>query len=123
MNLKEVKLEKVAEITNGFSGADIRASVVESGMFAIREGRDHILQSDLMKGVLAYVIGLAVSIPFMNIYLGSFNYTFIFSKFLGGIDISYFIGFVVAGLVYYLTESRQRSYSSRLKVPNSKSSP
>ena len=74
-------------------------------------------------GVLAYVIGLAVSIPFMNIYLGSFNYTFIFSKFLGGIDISYFIGFVVAGLVYYLTESRQRSSSSRLKVPNSKSSP
>ncbi len=51
MNLKEVKLEKVAEITNGFSGADLKASVVESGMFAIREGRDHILQSDLMKGV------------------------------------------------------------------------
>ena len=51
MNLKEVELEKVAEITNGFSGADIRASVVESGMFAIREGRDHILQADLLKGV------------------------------------------------------------------------
>ena len=74
-------------------------------------------------GVLAYVIGLAVSIPFMNIYLGHYNYTFIFSKFLGGIDISYFIGFAVAGLVYYLFESRQRSSSSKLKVPNSKSSP
>jgi len=51
MNLKEVNLEKVAEITDGFSGADIKASVVEGGMFAIREGRDHILHADLIKGV------------------------------------------------------------------------
>ena len=51
MNLKEVNLEKIAEITEGFSGADLRASVVESGMFAIRDRRDHIIQSDLLKGV------------------------------------------------------------------------
>lgn len=35
MSLDEVNLEKVAEITEGFSGADLRASVVEGGMFAI----------------------------------------------------------------------------------------
>lgn len=51
MNLKNVNLEKIAEITEAFSGADIRASVVESGMFAIRDGRDHVIQSDLVKGV------------------------------------------------------------------------
>ena len=51
MNLKDVNLEKIAEITEGFSGADLKASVVESGMFAIRDGRDHIVQSDLVKGV------------------------------------------------------------------------
>jgi len=44
MNLKDVNLEKIAEITEGFSCADLKASVVESGMFAIRDGRDHILQ-------------------------------------------------------------------------------
>lgn len=51
MNLENVSLERIAEITEGFSGADLRASVVESGMFAIREGRDHIIHSDLEKGV------------------------------------------------------------------------
>ncbi|MEM3362800.1 MAG: proteasome-activating nucleotidase, partial [Thermoplasmatales archaeon] len=39
MNLKDVDLAKIADITEGFSGADLRASVVEAGMFAIREGR------------------------------------------------------------------------------------
>ena len=51
MNLRDVSLEKISEITEGFSGADLKASVVESGMFAIRDGRDHIVQSDLVKGV------------------------------------------------------------------------
>ncbi|MEM0128162.1 MAG: proteasome-activating nucleotidase [Thermoplasmatales archaeon] len=51
MNLKDVDLGKIAEITDGFSGADIRASVIEAGMFAIREGRDYVTSSDLVKGV------------------------------------------------------------------------
>jgi proteasome regulatory subunit len=51
MNLDQVNLQKIAEITEGFSGADLKASVVEGGMFAIREGRDRVLHSDLVKGV------------------------------------------------------------------------
>ncbi|MEM3534764.1 MAG: hypothetical protein QXH31_04940, partial [Thermoplasmatales archaeon] len=44
-------LAKIADITEGFSGADLRASVVEAGMFAIREGRDFVTNRDLLKGV------------------------------------------------------------------------
>lgn len=51
MNLKDVDLNKIAEITEGFSGADLRASVIEAGMFAIRSQRDHIIQEDFLKGV------------------------------------------------------------------------
>ncbi len=51
VNLDEVNLGKIAEITEGFSGADLRASVIEAGMFAIRNRRDHIIQEDLQKGV------------------------------------------------------------------------
>ncbi|MEM0130065.1 MAG: proteasome-activating nucleotidase [Thermoplasmatales archaeon] len=51
MNLKDVDLTKIADITEGFSGADLRASVVEAGMFAIREGRDFVTNRDLLKGV------------------------------------------------------------------------
>ncbi|MEM0126745.1 MAG: proteasome-activating nucleotidase [Thermoplasmatales archaeon] len=51
MNLKDVDLAKIADITEGFSGADLRASVVEAGMFAIREGRDFVTNRDLLKGV------------------------------------------------------------------------
>ncbi len=55
------------------------------------------------RGIVAYLAGLFVSVPFMNVFLGNFNYTFVFSRMLGGIDVSYFIGFIVAALVYYLT--------------------
>lgn len=55
------------------------------------------------RGVVAYLSGLFVSVPFMNVFLGNFNYTFVFSRMLGGIDVSYFIGFIIAALVYYLT--------------------
>lgn len=66
-------------------------------------------------GVLAYILGILISVPFMNIYLGSYNHAFIFSSDLGGIDISYFIGFIAAGLIYYIAEYglRVRTYKNR----------
>ncbi len=66
-------------------------------------------------GVIAYLVGLGASVPFMNVYLGDFNYTFVLSRFLGGSDISYFVGFIVAGLVYFAIESRQRMPSSKIQ--------
>ncbi len=51
MNLKDVDLSKIADVTEGFSGADLRAVSVEAGMFAIREGHDYITQREFMKAV------------------------------------------------------------------------
>ncbi len=51
MNLKNVDLSKIAEITEGFSGADLRAVSVEAGMFAIREGNDFVTQREFVRAV------------------------------------------------------------------------
>ncbi len=51
MNLKDVDISKIADVTEGFSGADLRAVSVEAGMFAIREGHDYITQREFMKAV------------------------------------------------------------------------
>ncbi len=72
-------------------------------------------------GVLAYCAGLIVSIPFMNVFFGNFNYTFIISKSLGGIDISYFIGFIVAAVVYYAVSIDRRTVSSNIGPGNARS--
>jgi NCS1 family nucleobase:cation symporter-1 len=64
-------------------------------------------------GIIAYCAGLLISVPFMNVFLGNFNYTFLISKSLGGIDISYFIGFIVAGLIYYFSNRGRRVGSTK----------
>ncbi|MHC1631613.1 MAG: proteasome-activating nucleotidase [Methanotrichaceae archaeon] len=47
MNLHEdVKLKRIAEATEGKSGADLKALAIEAGMFAIREERNVIHQYD-----------------------------------------------------------------------------
>lgn len=51
MNLKDVDLSKIADITDGFSGADLRAVSVEAGMFAIRDGNDFVTQREFVKAV------------------------------------------------------------------------
>jgi NCS1 family nucleobase:cation symporter-1 len=68
------------------------------------------------RGIVAYSVGLLVSVPFMNIFFGNFNYTFFISRQLGGIDISYFVGFIVAAAVYYA------SNLDRKRVPSAISS-
>jgi proteasome regulatory subunit len=47
----ELDLDLLAEITEGASGADIKAICTEAGYIAIRAGRDYIAQDDLVKAV------------------------------------------------------------------------
>ncbi|QPG75396.1 26S proteasome subunit rpt4 [Brettanomyces nanus] len=47
----EIDLETMVKMSDGFNGADIRNVITEAGFFAIREDRDYIIQSDLLKAV------------------------------------------------------------------------
>jgi len=51
MNLKGVDLRAIAEMTEGASGADLKAIATEAGMFAIRERREYIIHEDFIKAV------------------------------------------------------------------------
>lgn len=52
MNLADdVKLEQIASITDGVSGADLKAIAMEAGMFAIRSDNDLIAMSDFEEAV------------------------------------------------------------------------
>ncbi|UZE92509.1 MAG: proteasome-activating nucleotidase [Methanosarcinales archaeon] len=52
MNLADdVKLEQMASITEGLSGADLKAIAMEAGMFAIRLGKDIVTMSDFEEAV------------------------------------------------------------------------
>ena len=71
-----------------------------------------------LRGIAAYLVGLAASVPFMA---GTF-FTEPLAPVLGGADLSYFVGFLVAGAAYLaLTartpEERQRG-SERLSGPS-----
>ncbi|WP_456326422.1 proteasome-activating nucleotidase [Palaeococcus sp. (in: euryarchaeotes)] len=51
MNLKDVDLKAIAEMTEGASGADLKAIATEAGMFAIRSRRSYITHEDFLKAV------------------------------------------------------------------------
>jgi len=51
MNLKGVDLKAIAEMTEGASGADLKAIVTEAGMFAIRVRREYVTHEDFIKAV------------------------------------------------------------------------
>jgi len=51
MNLRGVDLKVIAELTEGASGADLKAIATEAGMFAIRDRRDYVTQDDFLKAV------------------------------------------------------------------------
>ncbi len=51
MSTKRLNIGKIVEITEGFSGAELKATTVEAGMIAIREGRSKVNQSDVLLAV------------------------------------------------------------------------
>ncbi len=51
MNLKDVDLRVIAEMTEGASGADLKAIATEAGMFAIRARREYVTQEDFLKAI------------------------------------------------------------------------
>jgi len=51
MNLRGVDLKVIAEMTDGASGADLKAIATEAGMFAIRARREYVTQEDFLKAV------------------------------------------------------------------------
>lgn len=51
MNTKKVTMGRVVERTKGYSGAELKATCVEAGMIAIRDGRSSISNDDLLQAV------------------------------------------------------------------------
>lgn len=51
MSTSRINVSKIVELTEGFSGAELKATTVESGMIAIREGRSKVKQDDILLAV------------------------------------------------------------------------
>ena len=51
MSTTRVNIKKIVEMTEGFSGAELKATTVEAGMIAIREKRGKVTQKDLMLAI------------------------------------------------------------------------
>ncbi|MEM3948365.1 MAG: AAA family ATPase, partial [Zestosphaera sp.] len=51
MKVKEVDLEALARLTEGASGADIKAICTEAGFMALRNNRNYITMGDFMEAV------------------------------------------------------------------------
>jgi len=48
---RDVDIDKLAELSDGFVGAEIKAACVEAGYFAIREGRDRVRMEDFLRAI------------------------------------------------------------------------
>lgn len=51
MSTKKLQLKTIVDKTTGFSGAEIKATCVEAGMIAIRQGRSFIKQEDFLESI------------------------------------------------------------------------
>ncbi len=51
MSTSRINVAKVVELTEGFSGAELKATTVESGMIAIRDNRSKVRQDDILQAV------------------------------------------------------------------------
>ncbi|MGC9009969.1 MAG: proteasome-activating nucleotidase [Sulfolobales archaeon] len=52
MNIRgEINFDKLADLTEGASGADIKAICVEAGYMAIRDNRDYVIEEDFIKAI------------------------------------------------------------------------
>ena len=45
----EIDWESIAQLSEGFNGADLRNVCTEAGLFAIRAGRDYVLEEDMLQ--------------------------------------------------------------------------
>lgn len=51
MNTKKISIARVVEKTKNYSGAELKATCVEAGMIAIRDGRSSVTQQDMMDAI------------------------------------------------------------------------
>ncbi len=51
MRIKDIDYERLAKMTEGASGADIKVICTEAGYFAIRAGRSYVTMDDFMKAI------------------------------------------------------------------------
>ena len=51
MSTKRIQINQIVEKTIGFSGAELKATCVEAGMIAIREGRSSITHKDFIESI------------------------------------------------------------------------
>ena len=51
MSTSRINLKTIVEKTEGYSGAELKATCVEAGMIAIRDKRDKVTQKDLVQAV------------------------------------------------------------------------
>lgn len=63
----------------------------------------------LKTGLGAYVLGLLVSVPFMNLSSYGVNYAGPIANLIGGADVSYFVAALVAFAAYALIARRQKT--------------
>jgi proteasome regulatory subunit len=51
MTTSKLNVGKVVALTEGFSGAELKATTIEAGMTAIRDGRSRVTQKDLNSAI------------------------------------------------------------------------
>ena len=51
MSTSRINVAKIVELTEGFSGAELKATTVEAGMIAIRDNRSKVRQEDILHAV------------------------------------------------------------------------
>ena len=51
MSTKRINIQRIVDKTEGYSGAELKATCVEAGMIAIRDGRSSVTNDDLMLAV------------------------------------------------------------------------
>ena len=51
MNTKKISIARVVDRTKNYSGAELKATCVEAGMIAIRDGRSSVTQQDMMDAI------------------------------------------------------------------------
>ncbi len=63
----------------------------------------------LKAGLGAYLLGLAISVPFMNLTSYGVSYVGPIANLVGGADVSYFVGALAAFVVYALVARREKT--------------